>query len=145
MSTASPETRALARRLLALEVVLDRASDDPKSRLIRICERLRVTISKIAGTAGYASLLSRALALAKAEVPSLEMLSVRADGVLEGLAESTRNPGPVLSSNGDEVLVAQLLGLLATFIGQSLTLRLLQDAWMDETLEGMKSSDEETR
>ena len=32
---------------------------------------------------------------------------------------------------GGVVLVAHLLGLLATFIGESLTLRLARDAWPD--------------
>jgi hypothetical protein len=103
-----------------------------------------VSLSKLVGDAGFASLLSRALTLAKAEVPSLGVVEVRADGSLEGLAEAGRNQGSVPSGSGGEVLVAHLLGLLVTFIGPSLTLRLVHDAWADAPLEGMDPSDEET-
>jgi hypothetical protein len=144
MSTASPEIQDLARRLLALEAAQDKSSDDHINELIQVCEKLRVTVSKLVGVAGFASLLSRALALAKAEVPSLGVVKVRADGSLEGFAEAGQNQGPVPLGSGGDVLVAQLLGLLVTFIGQSLTLRLVRDAWTDASLEGRDSSDEET-
>lgn len=144
MSIASPKIRDLARRLLALEETQDKSSDDHIYNLVKVCEKLRMTVSKLVGFAGFASLLFRALALAKAEVPSLGVVKVREDGSLEGLAEAERNRGSVPPGSGGEVLVAQLLGLLVTFIGQSLMLRLVRDAWPDASWEGMDSSDEET-
>ncbi len=100
-----------------------------------------MTISKILGTTGFATLLSRALALAKVEVPTLGGLEVRPDGSLRTFVEPGRESGLVPSEDGDDVFLAQLLGLMVIFIGESLTLRLVQDAWMDATLEGIETSD----
>jgi hypothetical protein len=44
-------------------------------------------------------------------------------------------------ANGEAVLIAQLLDLLVTFIGEALTLRLLQDAWPGKYLEDFDSSE----
>jgi hypothetical protein len=101
---------------------------------VRVCEKLRLPLARLAGAAGFRSLLSRAVAMAKAEVPSLAAAQVRADGSLEGLD----GPGPDQDAGaGGEagvVVVAQLLGLLVTFIGEPLTLRLVRDAWPDASL-----------
>jgi hypothetical protein len=59
--------------------------------------------------------------MAKRECPTLDAWEVEPDGVLRGL-ESEGTPSGA-------VLIAQLLGLMFTFIGESLTLRILQDAW----------------
>ena len=86
------------------------------------------------GVIGFSSLLSRALALAKADVPSLEAVQVRGDGSLEGF-DPARQDEASECANQDLVLVAQLLGLLVTFIGTPLTLRLLRDAWPEAPID----------
>jgi len=65
----------------------------------------------------------RALTLAKREASILDGVQVKEDGSLEGLTGEAMEQG--------EVLVAHLIGLLETFIGEALTLRLLHDAWPD--------------
>ncbi len=115
-----PEMQNLARWLLAHE----RCDVNPSEATAKaavcvcVCEKLRKPLSTLAGVAGYKALVSRALALAKAEVPSLGSLRVREDGTLEA-------PGPVnperhtdKAAEGEAALVTQLLGLLATFIGE---------------------------
>jgi hypothetical protein len=47
--------------------------------VVRVCERLRKPLARLAGVAGFRSLLSRAVALARAEIPSLVGVQVRAD------------------------------------------------------------------
>ena len=89
----------------------------------RVCDKLRRPLTTLAGAAGFRSLLARALTLAKRESPALSAWEVKTDGSLEGL-------------NGDAaplgaVLIAHLIGLMITFIGESLTLRLLLDVWKD--------------
>ncbi len=81
------------------------------------------------GTAGFCSLFSRALTLAAAEVPWLCMLRINADGSLAGLHEPELKLHPGTVAEGEIALVSQLLGLLLTFIGPALTVRLLHDAW----------------
>jgi hypothetical protein len=143
MSTTSPRIQDLARRLLALEAARGKSSDERTHAIIVVCEHLRVIISKLVGIAGFAALLSRALAVAKAEVPSLGVLKVRSDGSLEGFEEALQNQDPEPLRSGGVVLVAQLLGLLITFIGQSLTLRVVRDAWTDASWDGIDLSTEE--
>ncbi|MEA3213747.1 MAG: hypothetical protein QOE70_6804 [Chthoniobacter sp.] len=52
-----------------------------------------------------------------------------ADGSLEGWNELDAQDDPEKSAEGSLVLVAQWLGLLLAFIGESLTLRMLHEVW----------------
>jgi hypothetical protein len=128
MDTISPAIRGLAGRLIALEAgcATPRRPDDASSRA---CERLRVPLAKLVGAEGFRSLMARALAIAKDEDPSLDGLRVRPDGSLEGADRDGRGRD---AESGD-VVVARLLGLLVTFIGEPLTLRLVRDAWPGES------------
>jgi hypothetical protein len=102
-----------------------------------VCEKLRLPLSKLVGVAGFRSLLSRALAIAKAEVPLLIAVQVRADGSLEGLDGPGHDQDAGAGGQAGVVIVAQLLGLLVTFIGEPLTLRLVRDAWPNASMAGM--------
>jgi hypothetical protein len=101
------------------------------SPAFRVCEKLRQPLSRLAGVAGFRSLLSRALALANDEVRWMKAIHVRADGSLEGLDEAQAQLSETEIADGEIVLIAQLIGLLATFIGEELTLRLVQESWPD--------------
>src|SRR5688572_10054795 len=117
MNTATPAIQDLARRLIALEAA--RApSDGPAGEAVRACEKLRVPLAKLAGVAGFRSLMARALALARAEVPWLGSVQVRADGSLEGFDAAGREQGAAPAGEAGVAVVAQLLGLLVTFIGE---------------------------
>jgi hypothetical protein len=142
MSTAHPSLHDLARRLLAIEAASAQSSDAHVDEAVRVCEKLRAPLVKFAGLAGFSSLLSRALALAKAEVPALKTVRVRADGVLEGFDEVERTQSSEAPNKEAVVLVAQLLGLLVTFIGNPLTLRLVRDAWPDVSMDGLNGRSE---
>ena len=85
MNTATPAIRDFARRLVALEAARDEPPVASGSEAVRVCENLRLPLSKLAGVAGFRSLMSRAVAMAKAEMPSLVAVQVRAEGSLEGL------------------------------------------------------------
>ena len=100
---------------------------------VRVCEKLRVSLTRFAGPDGFASLLRRSLVLARADAPSLEAVTIKPDGSLEGLeavASDTRSGGPEAVVG----IIAHLLGLLVTFIGEPLTLRLVREAWPDTSL-----------
>lgn len=122
--------RDLARRLLAANQV---ASGSQVDEAVVLIEKLRITLTKFAGPEGFTSLLRRALALASAEVPSLQNVKTGADGRLEGFEEIVADKGA--GGAGDEAavaIIAHLLGLLVTFIGEPLTLRLERAAWPTE-------------
>jgi len=96
----------------------------------------------LAGVAGFRSLLSRALTLARAEAPSLNAVQVAADGSLKGLEGLASQTDKEQARDGGAILIAQLIGLLLTFIGEGLTLRLVQDVWPEAAFDGRVSEKE---
>ncbi|MBA3513782.1 MAG: hypothetical protein H0T77_05345 [Pyrinomonadaceae bacterium] len=140
---ASPEIQDLARRLLAFEAAHDNSSDARAGVTVQVIEELRVHLIRFAGVDGFRSLLSRALTLAKAEVPSLNIVQVRADGSLEGFDGIVQRQEAGAAWQAGIVLVAHLLELLVTFIGAPLTLRLVRDKWPDASMDGADLRTEE--
>jgi len=92
-------------------------------------DKLRPLLATLMGSGGYRALLLRALALASAQVPWLRAVHVNADGAWGGLKELSAELDPDEYLEGRVVLLAQLLGLLAAFIGENLTLRIVGDVW----------------
>ncbi len=133
----TPYVRDLASRLMALEATAAKRAGVHSSSAFRVCERLREPLSRLAGSAGYRSLLSRALALATEEVRWLKAIYVTADGFLEGLDEAQAQQTPDKNALGEVVVVTQLLGLLVKFIGRELTLRLVEEAWPRATFDDL--------
>ena len=122
-SADAPTTRDLAQRLVAYEGVEISSAMADMHAVCRVCNKLRHPLTTLAGAAGFRSILSRALTLAKQESPVLGAWEVEADGSLQGLNGEAAQSG--------DVLIAHLIGLMITFIGESLTLRLLHDVWLD--------------
>jgi hypothetical protein len=133
------QTRDLALRLLAHADAAGKTSEPTELAAFGVCERLRQPLITLAGVAGFRSLLSRALTLARAEAPSLSVVQVAADGSLQGLDELEPQTGKEQARDGGAILIAQLIGLLRTFIGEGLTLRLVQDVWPDSVFDGRVS------
>jgi len=124
--------RDLAQRLLAVEAASQSASDAHVPSAVR--EKLRISLTRFFGPDGFTSLMRRAVAVARAEVPSLHDIEVKPDGSLEGFEELAADPG----NGGAEAtfaITAHLLTLLVTFIGKPLTLRLVREAWSDASLD----------
>src|SRR5665213_3785171 len=117
--TTLPEMRDLAHRLLTYEAVAGKTSESKEAETLRVYEKLRQSLGVFAGAAGFYSLASRALALARSEAPSLSTARVSADGSLQGLGASK----PAINIDKDMasedqaddegvILLARLLGLL---------------------------------
>ena len=143
--------RDLARRLLAYEAAADKSSGPMDSPTLRVYEKLRQCLMSLAGLASFQSIAARALVLAQAEVPSLCAVQVTAEGTLEGLGDVELQSSTEKSQTGGQqagddppgnagaVLVACILDLLHTFLGEALTLSLLRNAWPDATLDDRSS------
>jgi hypothetical protein len=138
--------RDLARCLLAYEVVPGKTSEPAESATLRVYEKLRQGLGEVAGTAGFQSLASRALALARAEAPSLGAARIAADGSLQGLGEiehqmDTDKDRADESPTGDggTILISRLIGLLLLFLGEALTLSLLRVTWPGTALDDCSS------
>ncbi len=136
MNSATPAIQNLARRLIACE-----RAHNPRADAVQACDKLRKPLAKLAGAAGFRTLLARALALAKADEPWLQTVQVLADGTLDGFAEARRLPGDKPPCEAGTVILARLLGLLVTFIGEPLTMRLVRDVWPEMALEKTTSDE----
>ena len=122
------QTRDLAQRLIAYEGAAGNTSEPMELAAFRVCETLRRPVCALAGVDGFRAFLSRALALARAEAPILGALQVAADGSLQGLDELGLQIDKDQVREGGVILIAQLLGLLLTFIGEAMTSRLVTSA-----------------
>ena len=133
MEMSSALSRDLARRLLAVEAASKIAPNAHVHEAVRVCEKLRISLTRFAGSDGFTSLLRRALTLARADDPLVETVKVKPDGSLEGLealAVDATNGGPEAAV----AIIVHLLGLLVIFIGEPLTLRLVREAWPNGSL-----------
>jgi hypothetical protein len=140
MDTPSPSTRDLARRLLAASKT---ASNPHVPEAVVVIEKLRSSLTKFAGFEGFASLLRRALRLASADVPSLKSVKVASDGRLEGFEQIVADRGTGAAGDAAAVaVIAHLLWLLVTFIGEPLTLTLVREAWSHNSLDESSSTRE---
>lgn len=117
--------RDLARNLVASEAHAGMSSLQTGPATVRVYERLRRQLGTSVGVDGFQALASRALALAKSESPRLGAVQITANGDLRGLgdveSEAEENGEPGI------ILIAQLLGLFLTFLGEATTLRLIED------------------
>jgi len=100
----------------------------------RVCDKLRISLTRITGSDAFTALLGRALALAREDVPSLPPIKLKPNCSAEELGllivEAT-NAGPEAAI----AIITYLLELLETFIGKFLTSRLVRDAWPDASLD----------
>jgi hypothetical protein len=129
MSRITPKMRNFAKRLIVYETRGNKSFKTEIPAAFPIPEKLRPHLATLMGAGGFRALLSRALALATAEVPWLRAVQMKADGSLAGLEEIHARLDPDEIFEGRVVLLAQLLGLLVAFIGENLTLRLMREVW----------------
>ena len=125
MNRVTPKLRNYAERLIAYEMRRNAASKSKPTAGFVVIETLKPLFCALMGAAGFRALLSRALVLANAEVAWLGELHVREDGSFEGLNELEAQANSEEIVEGGIVLLARLLGLLVTLIGEDLTLQLL--------------------
>jgi hypothetical protein len=148
--TATPGMRDLAHRLLTYEADAGKDSEPIESPTLRVYEKLRQGLGEFAGVAGFQSLASRALTLARTEAPSLSAARISADGALHGLGQSLDEFESQINKDKDRaaeyaageggiILIARLLGLLLIFLGEALTLSLLRVTWPGAALDDCNS------
>jgi hypothetical protein len=121
------KTRDLARSLVACEADSNKTSLQTEPATVRVYERLRRQLGAPVGVDGFQTLASRALALAKSESPRLGAVQVTANGGLRGLGEVESQTATDEDGEAGIILIAQLLGLFLTLLGEATTLRLIED------------------
>jgi hypothetical protein len=136
MVTISPSIRRLAQQLVIGESSPQTPQNNDLDQAVLACEKFRVPLTKLVGTAGFSMLLARAVALAMKQDLSLTPLRVGNDGSLSGIEEVREGlNGSHPEHKGGAIVMAELLGLLVSFIGLSLTLTLVCEAWPDAKLD----------
>jgi len=121
------KTRELARSLVASEADAATTPLHTEPATVRAYERLRRQLGAPVGIDGFQALASRALALAKSESPRLSTVQVTPNGGLRGLSEVESQAKTDEDGEAGIILIAQLLGLFLTFLGEATTLRLIED------------------
>jgi hypothetical protein len=121
------KTRELARSLVASEADSATSPHHTEPATMRVYEKLRRQLGAPVGIDGFQALASRALALAKSESPRLSAVQVTANGGLRGLREVESSMNADEDGEAGIILIAQLLGLFLTLLGEATTLRLIED------------------
>lgn len=131
--------QSIGRRLIAAEH--DPLDPNAARAAFRVCRKLGHSLSVLTGPKGFSSLLARALSRASEEAPWLNQLVVDGSGALVHPApEAEAKVSSRDLAQGGLALVVHLLELLATFIGEALTLRLVQQVWPRAKLDSKKAS-----
>ena len=121
------KTRDLARSLVANEADASATSLQTEPATVRVYERLRRQLGAPVGVDSFQALASRALSLAKSESPRLNTVQVTPSGGLRGLGEVESHTEAEEGGEAGIILIAQLLGLFLTFLGEATTLCLIED------------------
>ena len=121
------KTRDLARSLVASEADASTTTLQAEPATVRVYDRLRRQLGAPVGIDGFQALASRALALAKSESPRLNAVQLTANGGLRGLDEVESHKEADEDGEAGIILIAQLLGLFLSLLGEATTLRLIED------------------
>ncbi len=141
MGSTPVKFRKLAERLLSFEPRSQEAGD--RSAAFSVTEKMRQRLSILTGAAGFRAVLARALALAAEEVRWLNGVHIAANGTLEGLDEICAKLPEEEIARGEAVLIARLIELFVTFIGDLLTAHLLRDIWTEVSPDELDSGAKE--
>jgi len=108
-------------------------------------QRLHEHMLNLIGQEGFQALLARAAHLTRAEAGWIESITIQTGPVLtlNGLAERIESEGAAEVIDGLVLLLANLIGLLCTFIGEPLTMLLIRRIWPEVPLEDPDSGSKE--
>jgi len=139
--------RYFAKWLIAYEA----STGDPSLTEIQtafgVIRKLRPQLEELMGNTGFRALVSRSMLLAEEEVPAMGGARMNANWSMEEFEKTPVTTGPEAILTGGEVMLAWLLGLLGSFIGELLTMQLVLEVWPGLSIKGYFSQgkdDEET-
>jgi len=131
MTVTIAAQRDLARWLLEEELSGRQGPDALVEAAERACQKLSGRVATLVTTTGYRALFARALFLTRAEFPFLSAVQVGAipENCFDGLRDGVSSVTGAELRDGLAAVLAGIMGLLATFIGDDLTVRLVRDVW----------------
>jgi len=136
MNPATEKERNLAWRLLRQVAGSEQSPEGLVEATERVFDRLYRHLGAVVGPAGYAALVARALHLTTRQFAFMGNVrgEARADDfVMDGLRASVLGRDPAEARPSQVTLLANLIALLVTFVGEDLALRLIGQAWPETT------------
>jgi hypothetical protein len=123
----APMARNWARKLIAEEAATNQLSPNLETAACLVYEKTRQRLSASIGLDGFRALAARAVVRAKAESHRLDTIELTADGSICGL--DVLEPQCIIEQDDDAgvIVIAHLLGLFLTFLGEEATQQLLHD------------------
>ena len=132
--TSDNTRRRVFRRMLVREAGTGADASAVAAATGRLCEHFAHHLRPLVGDAGVAAIYARSLHLAQRHVPGL--VPVRAsgqdDGPLTRAQHFLKHQESPVAAEAAVAVLATVGELLASFIGDSLTTRLLREAWPDD-------------
>jgi hypothetical protein len=141
MDAVSPAQRNLADWLQAQEAGDRLELNALPAATERVCQKLCERLAALVTSVGSRALLTRALYLARIEFPFLQGVQVGTlpNLSLDGLRVSVQGVEATQLRDGLSALVATLIMLLSTFIGEDITVRLVRDVWPSAPFNGLSA------
>ncbi|MEI6871316.1 MAG: hypothetical protein WCL08_03450 [Verrucomicrobiota bacterium] len=137
----NPAMRELAERLVSSEIKDSGSRQSEIEASFSVCEKLRQELVVLTGVAGFCALLSRTLALLhKEDVQRLGITRIRMDGSLEKVDHSGIPDTLEAPAQDPVILPAQLLDLLSVFIGEPMTVQIVEKVWPELDVSELRQS-----
>lgn len=147
MKPGNPKLQKLALSLFEREATKSGSPDEPVKAIELCCQRLHDRLDRLIGAGGFRALLNRALSLAKKKYAWLEGVGIEDYPGCEfkDLREAVKGKKPGTVNEACTLILANVIWLLVTFIGEDITIGLIQEAWPDVRAEITASSSEEAK
>ena len=122
------------RRMLAREAGTRADAPAIAAAARRLCEHFAGQLTPLIGDAGVAAICARSLHVTQRKVPGFAPVraSAQGDAPFALLQVSLEQQDPAAATAAAVALLATVSELLALFIGESLTTRLLREAWPED-------------
>lgn len=136
MNHTSKRMRFLATRLIMHEANASEFKTTENQQAAEVIQKLRPQLVELMGNMGFQALVSRSLALVQEEAPGLAGARLNPDGRLDGFDDSPESAQLRKNSTGGSVLLAKILGLLSSVIGELLTVQIVTEVFPKLPLDG---------
>ena len=132
--TSDDMRQRVFRRMLAREAGTGADAPAIAAACRRLCERLAQQLTPLIGGGGVTAICDRSLHLAQQRFPGLAPVraSDQRDAPFALLQLSLEQQEPAAATEAAVAVIATASDLLAMFIGESVTIRVLHEAWPDD-------------
>jgi hypothetical protein len=143
MKQGNPKLQKLALRLFEHEAKKSGNPDEPVKTIEACCQRLHDRLDRVIGAGGFRALLNRALYLAKKRYAWLEGIEIEdyLGCEFKELREAVKGKKPAIVNEACGLMLANVIWLLVTFIGEDIALGLIQEAWPDVSIAASSSKE----